>query len=247
MNRHTTTEQLSAYLDSELGFVEMRQLEAHCGACPECGVRLASMRRMVAGLGRVDRAMPPPALGQQIRRQVMKEIPAHGMRRTFQSLRFFLFPLGPGLQTAAAMSLALVVSLFAVSHGPGGLLPGEIQSPPSVQEKVTEKVTVQPGAIPKPTTSRVAGRDFIWTEVSWVQEGLEWEKPVASVDSRSPEGRKLLSQYSDLKFLLADGSPVVLRYNLETVEIRNGVPNRIIGFEAQPAPVSRLNVGVLAA
>jgi hypothetical protein len=80
-----------------------------------------------------------------------------------------------------------------------------------------------------------------------VQQGLEWEKPVASVDSRSPEGRKLLSQYSDLKFLLADGSPVVLRYNLETVEIRNGVPNRIIGFEAQPAPVSRHRAGVLAA
>jgi len=243
MNRHTTTEQLSAYLDSELGFVEMRQLEAHCGACPECGMRLASMRRVVAGLGRAERAMPPLALGQQIRRQVMEEIPAHGMRRTLQSLRFFLFPLGFGQQTAAAMGLALVVSLFAVSHGPGGLLPGEIQPPPSIQEEVT----VQPGAIPKPTTSRVAGRDFIWTEVSWVQEGLEWEKPVASVDSRSPEGRKLLNKYSDLKFLLADGSPVVLRYNLETVEIRNAAPNRVIGFEAQPGPVSRRNVGVLAA
>jgi hypothetical protein len=244
MNRHTTTEQLSAYLDSELGFVEMRQLEAHCGACPECGMRLASMRRVVAGLGRAERAMPPPAMGQQIRRQVMKEIPAHGMRRTFQSLRFFLFPLGPSQQTAAAMGLALVVSLFAVSHGTSdGGLPGEIQPPPSV----TEEVTVEPGAIPKPTTSRVAGRDFIWTEVSWVQQGLEWEKPVASVDSRSPEGRKLLNKYSELKLLLADGSPVVLRYNLETVEIRNGVPNRVIGFEAQPTPVSRRNVGVLAA
>jgi Putative zinc-finger len=243
MNRHTTTEQLSAYLDSELGFVEMRQLEAHCGACPECGTRLASMRRVVAGFGRVDRAMPPPALGQQIRRQVMTEIPAHGMRRTFQSLRFFLFPLGSRLRTAAAMGLALVVSFFAVSHGPGGLLPGEIQSPPSV----TEEVTVEPGAIAKPTTSRVAGRDFIWTEVSWVQQGLEWETPVASVDSRSPEGRKLLNKYSELKLLLADGSPVVLRYNLETVEIRNAPPNRVIGFEAQPTPVSRRNVGVLAA
>ena len=250
MNRHTTTEQLSAYLDSELGFVEMRQLEAHCGACPECGTRLASMRRVVAGLGRAERAMPPPALGQQIRRQVMKEIPAHGMRRTFQSLRFFLFPLGPSQQTAAAMGLALVVSLFAVSHGTSdGGLPGEIQPPPSVQESVKEEVTFEPGANFEPTTSQVAGlgKFILKQEAAWVQQGLERETPVASVDARSPEGRKLLTKYSGLKDLLVDGSPVVLRYNLETVEIRNAPPNRVIGFEAQPTLGSRQNVGVLVA
>ena len=186
MNRHISTEQISAYLDAELGFVEMRQLEAHCGVCPDCGARLASMGKVVSGLGRVERAVPPSALSHQIRRQVMGEIPAHGMRRTFQSLRFFLFPLGPGLRTAAAMGLALVVSLFAVSHAPTGLPRGESQPG---QEVVTVKAGTAPLGM-RATTSEVAGREFIWTEVRWVQRGLEWETPVMRVDARSPEDRK---------------------------------------------------------
>ena len=47
MNRHISTEQLSAYLDSELGFAEVGPLEAHCATCGECGARLASLRRVV--------------------------------------------------------------------------------------------------------------------------------------------------------------------------------------------------------
>ncbi|HEV2855028.1 MAG TPA: zf-HC2 domain-containing protein [Thermoanaerobaculia bacterium] len=230
MNRHISTEQLSTYLDSELGFVEMRQLEAHCAACAECGAHLASMRRVVAGLGRVERAAPPLALRQQIRRQVIERPQSHGIRRVLESMRFLLFPLGPGLRTAAAMGLALVVSLFAVNHLSGVPPVGE---PRPAQEVVKVKVTVKTGTplAMLLTTSEVAGREFLWTEGSWVQRGLEWETPVARVDAGSPQGRALLTKYSDLKFLLAEGTPVVLRYNLETVEIR---PNRVIGFEAQP-------------
>jgi len=245
MNRHISTEQLSAFLDSELGFVEMRQLEAHCAACPECGARLVSMRRVVSGLGRVERAVPPPALRQQIRRQVMGEIPAHGARRTFQSLRFFLFPLSPGLRTASAMGLALVVSLFSVLHGLGNGLP------PSAPRTGEEVVTVETGAPlgMQRTTSEVAGRKFIWTEVGWVQRGLEWKTPETRVDSGSPRGRELLTKCSNLELLLLDGSPVVLRYNLETVEIRNGntPPSRILGFEAQPRPDSHRHSRLVAA
>jgi hypothetical protein len=247
MNRHISTEQLSACLDSELGFVEMRQLEAHCAACPECGARLASMRRVVSGLGRAERAAPPPALRQQIRRQVMEEIPAHGVRRTFESLRFFLFPLGPGLRTAAVMGLALVVSLFSVRHGLDGN--GFPQNEPRPGQ---EEVTVKAGSAPlgmRLTTSEVAGRKFVWTVVGWVQRGLEWKTPETRVDAGSPRGRELLTRYSDLELLLADGSPVVLRYNLETVEIRNRntPPSRILGFEAQPRPASRHHFRLVAA
>jgi hypothetical protein len=221
MNRHISIEQLSAYLDSELGIVEKRQLEAHCGACPECGVRLASMQRVVTGLGRVDRVAPPPSLQQQIRRQVVQEIPAHGMRRVFQSLRFMLFPLQPGLRTAAAMGMALVVGLFVVVNRP-------------VPAQEIEEVTVKPGAQFEPTTSQVADREFILTEEGWVQRGLEWEVPAAHVDANSPRGKELLKRYAGLKLLLVDGSPVVLTYNLQTVEIRVTPPSRAIGFEAQP-------------
>ncbi|MFL6234313.1 MAG: hypothetical protein ACJ76N_14365, partial [Thermoanaerobaculia bacterium] len=70
----------------------------------------------------------------------------------------------------------------------------------------------------------------------WIQKGLEGQTPVARMDAGSPQGRALLTKYSDLQLLLEDGSPVVLRYDLETVEIRNLPPNRVIGFEPQPAP-----------
>lgn len=231
MKRHVTTEQLSAYLDHELGFAEMRQLEAHCSACGECRARLVSLRRVVGGLGSVQRAVPPVALKQQIRRQVITQPPTHGIRRMFDSVRFLLFPLGPNLRTSAAMGLALVVGLFALNHL-SGVPP--VSGPRAVQEDVTV-MTGAPLALP-PTTSEVAGRKFIWTEAGWVQRGLEWETPVARVDAGSPQGQALLTKYSGLKFLLAGGQPVVLRYNLETVEIR---PNRVIGFEAQPRPGSR--------
>ncbi len=236
MNRHISTEQLSAYLDSELGFVEMRQLEAHCAACATCGARLAAIRSVVAGLGRIDRAVPPPALRQQIRRQVIEEVPAYGLRGTLESFRLLLFPPRPALRTAAAMSLALVVGVFAVSHGPGrGLfLRDELQP---VHEEVTVLTTTQLAMLL--TTSEVAGREFIWTETGWVQRGLVGETPEARVDAGSPRGRELLTKYSDLEFLLADGFPVVLRYNLETVEIRSRRPNKVLGFDSQPRPGSR--------
>jgi hypothetical protein len=148
------------------------------------------------------------------------------------------------LRTAAAMGLALVVGLFAVSHVPGrDALPDPEPGPGQ------EVVTVNAGAplAMLLTTSEVAGREFVWTETSWVQRGLEGETPVARVDSRSPRGRELLTKYSDLEFLLADGSPVVLRYNLETVEIRNGPRSRVLGLDAQPRPDSRQRSRSLAA
>jgi hypothetical protein len=245
MNRHISTEQLSAYLDSELGFGEMRQLEAHYEACPECGSRLASMRRVVTGLGRVERVAPPPALHQQIRRQMVQEIPPHGIQKVWQSLRFMLFPIQPGMRAAAAMGMALVVGLFAVSHGVVDPFP----RPEPVPAPEIEVVTVELGAQFDwgPATSEVAGRKFVWTEPGWVQRGLEGTVPAAHVDANSPQGKELLKRYSGLRLLLAEGEPVVLTYGLQTVEISVTPPARAIGFEANPLPYSSLHGRVLEA
>jgi hypothetical protein len=229
MNRHASTEQLSAYLDSELGVAEVRQLEDHCQGCDECGARLASMRRFVAGLGRVERAAPPAALRQQIRRQVITQQPTYGVRKAFDSFRFLLFPLRPALRTAVVMGLAMAVGLFTLNHEAERLMP-----PPTRGGQ--EIVTVQTGAqLGHPfTTSEVAGREFFWTDSGWIQRGLEGQTPVTRVDAGSPQGRALLTRCSGLEFLLADGSPVVLRYNLETVEIHKLPSTRDLGFDAQP-------------
>ncbi|HTG36306.1 MAG TPA: zf-HC2 domain-containing protein [Thermoanaerobaculia bacterium] len=229
MNRHVATEQLSAYLDSELGVAESRQLENHCQECTECGARLASMRRFVAGLGRVERAVPPAALRQQIRRQVITQQPTYGLRKAVDSFCFLLFPVRPARHTAVVMALAVMVGLVTLNHQAESLMP-----PPTRggQEIVTVQAGAQTGQLF--TTSEVADREFIWTDSGWIQRGLEGQTPVARVDAGSPQGRALLTRYSDLEFLLADGSPVVLRYNLETVEIHKLPPARDFGFETQP-------------
>ncbi|PYQ60989.1 MAG: hypothetical protein DMF53_15970 [Acidobacteria bacterium] len=230
MNRHVSTEQLSAYLDAELGYSEIRQIENHCAACKECGARLDDMQRVVSGLGRLERSVPPPALRQQIRQQVAVQPPAPSLERAYNSVRLLFFPIRPALRTAAAMGLALTVGIFIVHHEAEGLPP----TPRPGEEVVTVELGAQIGQLL--TTSEVADRQFIWTDDGWIQKGLEGQTPVARMDAGSPQGRALLTRYSDLKLLLEDGYPVVLRYDLETVEIRNLPPNRIIGFEPQPVP-----------
>jgi hypothetical protein len=214
MNRHATTEQLSAYLDREIGIAEGRQLESHCSACAECGARLGSMRRVVSGL-----------------------------RRVFDSFRFLLFPIRPALSAGVVMGLAMVVGLFALNHEAESPMP-----PPTHGGK--EMVTVLIGALPSQpfTTSEVAGRKFILTESGWIQRGLEGQVPVAHVDAGSPQGRALLTKCSNLEILLADGSAVVLRYHLETVEIRNLPASHLLGYEApQVRRVARGHGRVVAA
>jgi hypothetical protein len=227
MNRHVSAEQISAYLDAELGYSEIRQIENHCSACEECGARLEAMQRVVSGLGRLERAAPPPALRQQIRQQVAVQPPAPSLHRALNSFCLLFFPPGPALRTAAVMGLALVVGICTLLHESEGL-----PAPQPGQEVVTVEPGAQLGQLL--TTSEVAGREFIWTDDGWIQKGLEGQTPVARVDAGSPQGRALLTRYSDLRLLLEDGSPVVLRYDLETVEIRNLPPTRVIGFEPQP-------------
>lgn len=235
MNRHVTIEQLSAYLDRELGFVEMRQLDAHFEACSACGARLASMRRTLQGLARVKRLAPPSFVAQQIRSRIAAEsaVPPSPVRRLLRLVS--ALPLQPALRTSLAMGLTLVVSLFLVTHGvereSRNLTPPVLPEPQTIVETYLGDTKFP---LP-PTTSNVAGREFVWTDEGWVQSGLEGERPEAQVDIGSPEGKALLTQYSDLELLVADGSTVVLRYNLETVELRaSGKPDRILGFEVDP-------------
>src|SRR5436305_10158725 len=232
---HVSIEDLSAYLDSELGLAEVRPLEAHCAACAECGVRLASLRRVVHGLGGAQRAELPAALRQQIRRQVQTAPPERGLRPALEWLRVLLFPVGPTLRTSAAMGLALVVALVAANHG---VSDGSLRTEPQPRQEVltVETYLGTPPSVLQ-TTSEVAGRKFVLTDAGWVQRGLEWKTPETLLDAHSPQGRALLTRYSDLKFLLADGSSVVLRYNLETVEIRSTPPTtRVLGFTPRPRP-----------
>lgn len=238
MTRHVSTEDLSAYLDFELRYAEFAPLEAHCASCADCGSRLASMRQVVHGLGGTRRAEPPEALRHQIRREVQTAPPVSFTQRigwALDSLRVLLFPMRPMLRASMVLGLAAMAGLFAVSHGMSdGFLRGDDPQPRRAIEIVETRLG-EPLALPPQTTSQVAGRKFIFTNAGWVQSGLEGEKPETRLDAHSPQGKALLTKYSDLQLLLDDGSSVVLRYNLETVEIRSMPPvARILGARPQP-------------
>jgi hypothetical protein len=144
-----------------------------------------------------------------------------------ENLRLLLFPLQPSLRAAAGMGLALMVGVLAYGR----------MAVPAVEPaaQAQEMVETYPGALLNvPTKSEVAGREFIWTDMGWIQKGLEGKTPEAHLDARSPQGRALLTKYSGLDLLLEDGSAVVLRYNLETVEIRG--TKRILGSEEHCRP-----------
>jgi hypothetical protein len=225
MIRHLSSEQLSAHLDGEVGFPESRQIDSHLAACEDCRGRYQSMKSTVSAMWGLERSTPPAGLSTRVRAEVAAARRPQSPLRDFVSYVFGL-PRHPVLRTGAVMGLALILSLVVVGAPRRGLsLPVA-----SVQEAAgIEVVTVEeqaPLILPQ-TTSQVAGREFVWTELGngdvWVQRGLEGEVPEARVSAQSPQGRELLAKYSELGLLLADGSRVVLRYGLETVELSKGV------------------------
>ena len=217
MNRHLSTEQLSSYLDGEIGFFETQELEHHLGDCTACRSQLESMQRLVIGVRRMERVAPPRAIAQEVRQRIAAEEAAPSWRRRLQ---VFLGGMAfqPALRTSAAMGLAFVFTLFLLNQSVE-------QEQRNLQPPAEAVVTVQtyfgdnsPAPLPL-TTSEVAGRQFVWLGERWIQRGLEGEQPQTLVAARSPEGRAMLSAYSDLEFLISDGSRVVLRYRRATVEL----------------------------
>ena len=229
MIRHLSSEQLSAYLDGEAAFHESREIEGHLGSCADCRDRFQSMQRTVSGVWRLERAAPPPGLSTRVRAEVAAaRRPEPAFAGNVLSYLFNL-PSGPSLRAAAAVAVPLVLSLFLLRSGiehKVGLDQNLMLRPALVEIVTVEPAADLPLVLPQ-TTSQVAGREFVWREVGdgdvWVQKGLEGVIPATRVSAQSPQGRELLAQYSDLGLLLADGSRVVLRYRLETVELSQGV------------------------
>ena len=215
MKRHLSTEQLSSYMDGEVGHAETREVEVHLASCPACRARLSSMRGLITEIRRLERVAPPPDLSYQVKAQVA----AVGDMRTWRSRArdfFRSLVLQPSFRTAAAMGLAVAVVFGYEAWQNVPPVP-----PPNDGEIVRVSFGDPPLGLPA-TTSEVDGLEFVWSGDRWVQKGLEWKTPETRVMLASPEGQAMISRYSDLMLLLTDGSRVVMQYRLATVELSKG-------------------------
>jgi hypothetical protein len=219
MKRHLSTEQLSSYMDGEVGHAETREVEVHLASCPACQGRLSSMRRLVAEIRRMERAAPPPDMAYQVKAQVG----ALGEVRTLRSRArdfFRALVFQPSFRAATAMGLLVALSLGYMAW----LVVPPVPIPEGPRPEIVRVRTTfgdTPLSIAE-TTSEVAGREFVWSGDRWVQKGLEWKTPETRVMLASPEGQAMISRYSDLMLLLTDGSRVVMQYRLATVELSKG-------------------------
>jgi hypothetical protein len=221
MTRHLSTEQLSSYMDGETGPSQAERIEEHLGSCPACRGQLESMEQLVLKLHRIERPALPPVLAAGVRRQIAAAPEPRGLRQRLWLLLSDM-SLRPAFRTSAAMGLAMIFSVFLLSHG---LVGGEPEDEAIAEVEPVGIVNVYPGTPPfelPQTTSEVAGREFVLSETEdrWIQRGLEGKVPESHVAAKSPEGRAMLTKYSDLGFLLADGKQtVVMRYQFATVEL----------------------------
>ena len=146
MNRHVSTEQLSAYLDSEIGFAEVRQVEAHCSACAECGAASGfdAARRLRSRPGRARRAARRRCASRSAARSSRSRRSTASARCSTRSASCSS-PSSRRCATAVVMGLALVVGLFTLNHEVGSLEP---VSDRPVQEVVTVLAGAQSGQLP---------------------------------------------------------------------------------------------------
>ncbi|HEX2225421.1 MAG TPA: zf-HC2 domain-containing protein [Thermoanaerobaculia bacterium] len=210
MNRHITSEVLSAYLDFEVDLPVRRTVERHLESCEECRSHLVSMQRVVHGLGRVERMAPPLALAAQIRRQAAEQPPITFWGRCKEL--FLDLPRRSEMRTHLTMAMGLFVCVFLVGHG----IERQHLENLALQQEPVEDVTYILGGTSLEAwgnaTSEVAGRKFeLVDNVHWVQQGVPFNhRDYARIDPQSPEGQAFVRRYDNLDTLLSGGSTVLM-------------------------------------
>lgn len=136
-------DQLSAYLDGQVGAVEERQIEAHLNTCADCRAELESLQATQQLL----RALPAPAIPRAfvLSRQVVPAQAASPLTGWYGRLR-----------TATALAVVTLLLLLAGDVGQTLLLAGREATPASVvhQERSPESLQAI-GAGPTPLPSSV--------------------------------------------------------------------------------------------
>lgn len=115
---HLNTEELSAFIDAELGAHESARVEAHLQGCATCRQELSDLERTVLAV----RALPPVSLPRSFR------VAAAPARPVGWSLLGWLNP--PLLRAAGGLAAALMVAIVAVDAlSPARILEAPLSAP----------------------------------------------------------------------------------------------------------------------
>ncbi len=216
MNRtsHLSPERVSAYLDRELPVTERRRLDLHLQSCSDCRQRLDHLRGTLGRLAALPRSVPPAALAERVRWGVLGELqPERG--RSFGAR----LSNGWGGLVALGSALLLVVGFGLARDFANARDHALALKPPREVVTVSEQ-----GFLFQPqTTSKAAGRTFVWNESLWVEEGVKEASPRRTVLASSPAGKQLLARYHDLGYLISGGGRVLLRDRRDTLELWSGI------------------------
>ena len=188
----------SAYLDGELAAPEARAVEAHLARCRRCRAELDGLRRVVERIQNLQRATPPPALGETVARQVALETGRRGLLERLEGALRRL-PVEPAtlLTFGVVVALAAIVSLFVAGLQESDRRP-TTRAEPGQDYSGLEVVTVV-----------VEGRTFDRDGALWRQRGIA--EPDRRLDAGAPEARALFDSEPRLRRLLRGSEGIVLR------------------------------------
>lgn len=215
MSGHATADSLSLYLDAALPAAERERVKVHLAGCPDCRRRLAGLRRVVAGLGRLPAAAPPEDLGARVAREVRLRGRRSGWRRLLDGeLPAPVVSAPPMHLLALILALGAIVYLFALG------LERYQQRPTRIVPLANPRgASARP---PEPAAPGVAGESlyllggrFRRVEGVWVEDGLADLDP----DERLSLAAPAAPVPPEVAQLVALGAPLRLRVGEEVVEI----------------------------
>ncbi|MEM8960699.1 MAG: hypothetical protein AAGD38_04405 [Acidobacteriota bacterium] len=210
-------ERLSAYIDGELPQAEQDELENRLATDEALRGRLASMRKVVGSLQHLERAAPPPLLGEQVARHIRLD-----ERRTtlFDRIQEAA-PLGQPSPLMALLGVVLALAIFIYMLSVVNARRQEQPTLPIVFEHESMIVAPDLDAEQERVVELMRLR---WIDGAWREAGLGLADPTTVLSMRSPEAADLVASVPDLEPLLTFEQPVMIRLRSQVVRFEPAPP-----------------------
>ncbi len=214
MTSHASAEALSAYLDRQLVAREARELEEHLETCPQCHVRLESLRKVIDNLRSIHELPTPSTLQQAVVRRIALTDEPPGLLDRFEQGLSLLNRQNPILAMfGVVIALVLFIYLFSLNvqlhENQSDTIPVIFQDPPNSVADVAVGNRVI-----------VADRLLIWNEQGyWLEQGVDADAVTRRLQIDSEAGRELFAVQSEIAALAALKRAVVIKIEGDVVRL----------------------------